>query len=336
MAHKLQRTLLMSFMLCLASVSFAQETDRDVGMKAYHAGDYSRAADFLKRATKRNGSDAPTWAMLGSSYLGIGWTKDAIKAFNKAVKLEPQNDVYVAGLAVAYLAASDDKAAETANAALKINPKNIDAHYVLGAVALDNHSYISAYQRAQRIIELDPVFARAYRLKSLALVASFAIQAGTIVRPAAMRYELLTEAAAALEQFQNLSTDPKIKKDYEGQVQALKFFAEYYSHPENQPPPTLDNAAPSEPSRTDVKITSKPFARFTEESRQRGVQGSVILLVPFQADGKIGPIMIVKSLPAGLDAEAVRAAQGIKFTPATAAGQPVTVVKSIEYSFSIF
>jgi outer membrane biosynthesis protein TonB len=46
--------------------------------------------------------------------------------------------------------------------------------------------------------------------------------------------------------------------------------------------------------------------------------------------------MVVKPLSHGLNEEAVRAARAIKFNPATKDGKPVSVVKQIEYSFSIY
>jgi TonB family protein len=62
----------------------------------------------------------------------------------------------------------------------------------------------------------------------------------------------------------------------------------------------------------------------------------VRLLVGFSADGTVRHILIVKPLGFGLNEQAVRAARGIKFEPATKDGKPVSVVKQVEYSFSIY
>jgi len=45
--------------------------------------------------------------------------------------------------------------------------------------------------------------------------------------------------------------------------------------------------------------------------------------------------LVVKPLGFGLDEEAVKAARKIKFQPATKDGKPVSIVKRVQYSFSI-
>jgi TonB family protein len=66
------------------------------------------------------------------------------------------------------------------------------------------------------------------------------------------------------------------------------------------------------------------------------VTGTIRLLVGFAADSKVKHILVVKPLGYGLDEEAVRAARQIKFIPSAKDGKPISVVKTIEYSFSIY
>jgi protein TonB len=82
-------------------------------------------------------------------------------------------------------------------------------------------------------------------------------------------------------------------------------------------------------------ITSQPRASYTREARRAGVQGNVILKVVLGADGRVGPIRIVRRLPAGLTENAIRAACKIKFRPATNGGNPVPQLLQIEYSFRL-
>jgi TonB family protein len=334
--ERFKRVIFIVYFFFGSMLVFSQTSDREAGLTALSAGDYSKAVKLLKKATKTNSSDAEAWALLGSACLRKGQAKDARQALGRAVQLEPQNDVNLSGLAVAYQMSGDYRASETAYKALAVNPKNIDAHFVLGIVALEDGSYTSAYQRAQRIIELNPGYASAYRLKSRALVGSYTAQTGTILRPPENRYQLLTEAAADLQKFLDLSTDPQVRKYYGEQVASLNFFAEYFSHPENRLETSIDNRLGNDPSKTPLKILNKPRPSYTDEARRSNAQGTVVLIVSFQSNGKIGPIMVLKSLPSGLNVQAVRAARGIKFTPATNLGMPVTVVKKIEYSFLIY
>jgi hypothetical protein len=47
-------------------------------------------------------------------------------------------------------------------------------------------------------------------------------------------------------------------------------------------------------------------------------------------------MMVRKSLDPGLDRQSITAAKKIKFTPAMKNGAPITVMKQLEYSFSIY
>ena len=80
-------------------------------------------------------------------------------------------------------------------------------------------------------------------------------------------------------------------------------------------------------------INFKPQARYTEEARRRGVTGIVELRVLFGKDGMVSDIVPFKKLPYGLTEEAIKAARGIKFTPALKGGEPVDTVQFIEFEF---
>ena len=64
-------------------------------------------------------------------------------------------------------------------------------------------------------------------------------------------------------------------------------------------------------------MLSKPEPGYTELARSAGISSTVILRAVFTAYGTVENILIIRSLPAGLTAECVRAARRIKFVPAT-------------------
>lgn len=82
-------------------------------------------------------------------------------------------------------------------------------------------------------------------------------------------------------------------------------------------------------------ITYKEKAKYTEAARQNRVQGTVLVSAVFTADGRVTSIRVIRGLPDGLNDEAIKAAQKIKFTPAMKNGQPVTVRMSMEFSFNL-
>lgn len=62
--------------------------------------------------------------------------------------------------------------------------------------------------------------------------------------------------------------------------------------------------------------------------------GVVRLKITFEGDGKISNIKPVSELPCGFTDKAVEAAKKIKFQPAKKNGEPVSVTKTVEYTFT--
>ncbi len=89
------------------------------------------------------------------------------------------------------------------------------------------------------------------------------------------------------------------------------------------------------PATTSLEVLSRPPVRYTAEARQLKVQGDVILRVTFLASGQVVVENVVHSLGHGLDEEARRVAQQIRFRPATRDGQPVNVTTTITITFQL-
>ena len=73
---------------------------------------------------------------------------------------------------------------------------------------------------------------------------------------------------------------------------------------------------------TPPEVISKPTPVYTEEARKLKVEGEVLLDVVFEASGKIHVNKVIQGLGHGLDDAAIRAAEQIRFKPATRDGQP--------------
>ena len=84
------------------------------------------------------------------------------------------------------------------------------------------------------------------------------------------------------------------------------------------------------------KILYKEKAKYTEIARQHWIRGVVVLNVIFAADGQLGTVRVVRALPYGLTAQALTAAEKIRFEPAVKEGQPVSVRGKLEFSFSMY
>jgi TonB family protein len=90
-----------------------------------------------------------------------------------------------------------------------------------------------------------------------------------------------------------------------------------------------------QPTATSLEVLSKPAVQYTAEARQQKIQGDVVLRVTFTANGQVVVQSVVRSLGHGLDEEARRVAQLIKFRPATRNGQPVDLTTNITITFQL-
>ena len=90
-----------------------------------------------------------------------------------------------------------------------------------------------------------------------------------------------------------------------------------------------------EPRTTALEVLSKPPVRYTQEAKQLGVQGDVVLRVTFMADGQVIVESVVRGLGHGLDQEATHEAQQIKFRPATRDGRAVDLTTNIVITFQL-
>ena len=106
----------------------------------------------------------------------------------------------------------------------------------------------------------------------------------------------------------------------------------------------FDDVRPAEPQakrreaetvRSPVEIVFKPRPDYTEEARRLRVQGDVVLRVLFAASGKIQVLDVVQGLGYGLDENARRAAEQIRFKPASNDGKPVDSTANVRIAFQL-
>jgi TonB family protein len=99
--------------------------------------------------------------------------------------------------------------------------------------------------------------------------------------------------------------------------------------------PGSTGTAPVMPASTNLEVLSKPPVQYTSEARQLKVQGDVVLRVTFTAHGEVLVQGVVHGLGHGLDDEARRVAQMIRFRPATRNGQAVDLTTNITITFQL-
>lgn len=86
---------------------------------------------------------------------------------------------------------------------------------------------------------------------------------------------------------------------------------------------------------TDPVLVREVKPNYTDDARQRKVEGVVELSAVILKDGTVGETHITRSLDSDLDKEAEKAAKQWRFRPATKDGGPVNVQVSIELTFNL-
>jgi TonB family protein len=89
------------------------------------------------------------------------------------------------------------------------------------------------------------------------------------------------------------------------------------------------------PPQVPAEILFKPRPEYTEDARKMKLEGEVLLRVMFTSAGEVRVLDVVRGLGHGLDENAIRAAQQIRFKPAQRNGQPVDSTATVHIVFQL-
>jgi len=84
------------------------------------------------------------------------------------------------------------------------------------------------------------------------------------------------------------------------------------------------------------RALSTPDPEYSEEARKAKYQGTVVLWLIVDANGRPRDIRVARSLGMGLDQKAMEAVRNWKFEPAMKDGRPVAVQMNVEVSFRLY
>jgi TonB family protein len=312
----------------LAHRACAQESlytpeDTTRGINLYRQGDTEKAIQVLSKVVASYEEDADAWYYLGLAYKARGLEGSARAPFEHVVALRPDfrdGLTNLAGLLI--LANQPERAAELARRAIEAGDQSDEAHYVLGEASLRLDKPDAALEEADKALKLKPDSLKVLILKGLA-------------HQSLKQYE---EAAESFNRLLALSPKNFDAETWRLQVEYLRRSAaitkEASTAKENSPPALPEAFKPREVTAK-ARIVRKPEPSYTEEARRAGLEGTVVLHAIFSFDGTVKNLYVSRWLPYGMTTESVRAAKGIKFTPATKDGQPVSQYIQIEYNYNL-
>ena len=342
------------------SPPLAGAAERQRGIELYRQKNFTEAAQILKSAVKKNPADEQAWF-----YLGLALTqepkelKNATKAFETAIKLNPNSAASHTGLSYVLLRRNKfSEALREAQTALRIEPGIANAHYVVGVVRVNEDAYEEALAEANEAIRLNPNLAAAYLLKSEALWGLYSgplinreygrcglpnfdkprLESVPVLSPEELEQRrkrrerdaaILSESAESLETYLKMNPSDPSAERWREQLSAVKVLG-------NIGKTGLDAAKHGSEVTTKARLLSKPAPQYTDEARRAGVRGTVVLRGILGADGKVRDLLILRGLPSGLSWQAVAAARQVKFTPAMIDGKPVSMFIQMEYCFDLY
>jgi TonB family protein len=83
------------------------------------------------------------------------------------------------------------------------------------------------------------------------------------------------------------------------------------------------------------KLLHSEDPEYTDEARRARHQGSVLLAIDVDVNGRVANVRVIRSLGLGLDEKAIEAVQKWKFRPAMAGGRPVTAPAQVQVTFHL-
>lgn len=335
MKYALYKFILLTIFLSSATICAFGQTERERGVELYKQGKNKEALAVLERVSKQkeSGADAAVWNYLGLAYLDDGEVKKGRKALQRAAKISPQDSNVRTNLAYAHLLGGKlNNAHEEVNKAISLDSQNFAAYYIRGSTFLQQRKFQDALADTDKVIKINPNYSLAYILKSDALIGQFGdrVAGGSTVKSEA---EFLKQSANVLENCLKNCQNDSNRKILQEKLETIRVF---YDHFSREITDIINQTPTAEPNTTPLKILAKPRASYTDKARSALISGTIRLAVLFAADGRISQIIVLSALGFGLDKEAVEAARQIKFTPQIKDGKPVSVVKQIEYSFTIY
>jgi TonB family protein len=257
---------------------------------------------------------------LGDLNLALAHYPEAIDAFRHALKIKPDFAIAHYRLGWLYVETGNYsealKAHEQASAFTGLNQFNLklEKSAALHAIGWDYYcmeKYDEAIEAYQNSLQYDSRYQDSlYEIGRIKIVQGDRDEVGQIAGKLKSPYNewLLKELSFVTPRTRTTPTPP--------------------SGPTNNPEQMTGSRRPN--------ILYKEKAKYTEIARQHWIRGTVVLNVIFAADGQLGTVRVIRALPYGLTAQALTAAEKIRFEPAVKEGQAVSVRGNIEYSFNLY
>ena len=149
--------------LCLAFVSFlvipgasqTAEPTIESSVKALQAGDPQTAYAIAQKLVETKPGDVKAWLVLGTALSGLKRNSESLRAFHRALDLQPDSLAALEGAVQAAYAIQSPETERLLQRVLAVDPRNDTAHAMLGALAFRAakcDDAVAHYQQAHKAL----------------------------------------------------------------------------------------------------------------------------------------------------------------------------------------
>ncbi|HXK59701.1 MAG TPA: tetratricopeptide repeat protein, partial [Acidobacteriota bacterium] len=132
---------------------------------------YQDANSAFRQAVEDNPRDVETWLAWGHLFLEKYDKANAASVFEDALKVSPDHPDALVGLATCLAEGNTQRVESLVQKALSINPNLVDAHVLLGWVAIESEQFEKAEARVEKALAVNPNSLEARSLKAVLLSA---------------------------------------------------------------------------------------------------------------------------------------------------------------------
>ena len=152
---------LVLFVPCVVVQGLAQAAPSDAQAitSAIRERNFDRAVELSRSALQRSPNDARLWAFQGIALSASGHKKEALGAYNSALRISPNYLPGLEGAAELEYNAGSERAAALLQQILKVQPDNPTAHAMLGVLDYkrrDCPSAVKHFQAAKDVVASQP------------------------------------------------------------------------------------------------------------------------------------------------------------------------------------
>jgi TonB family protein len=333
---KLTHFIFVAIFLSFSASAFSQTVTFESAKANYDAGNYQKALeDFAGLSNEENfKNDANVWNYLGLSYRALRKSGKSKDSFVKALTLAPNNIDIRFNYAVLLSELGNSDAKDELETVLKNEPDRLDALYMRASAYIGENKIDKANEDAKHMIQISPKSVSGYIILSKALEREMNIRIITERSSAKKEINYLRRSADSFEsgiQACGNCPDLSVFQDQLGKTRKFLSLIEGPKADKSQAPQTKNKVN----ENSQFKIIKNQRPNYTDLARSKGIEGKVIVMAQFGASGKVENVIVYNALGYGLDVEAIKSAYGIKFRPEVENGRPVTIMKKVEYMFTI-